>query len=80
MSLHLSDVNPRPDLSEEVREAKTNRRPLVALESTIISHGMPFPQNVEMTTTVEGIIRSGGAVPATVAILDGIPRRCRVIW
>jgi Uncharacterized enzyme involved in pigment biosynthesis len=45
-----------------------------ALESTIISHGMPFPQNVEMATEVERIIREGGAVPATIAVLDGTPR------
>ncbi len=48
--------------------------PVVALESTIISHGMPFPQNVEMATEVERIIRAGGAVPATIAVLDGKPR------
>jgi pseudouridine-5'-phosphate glycosidase len=48
--------------------------PVVALESTIISHGMPFPQNVEMATEVERIIRDGGAVPATIAVLDGRPR------
>jgi pseudouridine-5'-phosphate glycosidase len=47
---------------------------VVALESTIISHGMPYPQNVAMATEVEGIIRDHGAVPATIAVLDGRPR------
>ncbi len=50
-------------------------RAVVALESTIISHGMPFPQNVEMATEVEQIVRDEGAVPATIAVLDG---RCHV--
>jgi pseudouridine-5'-phosphate glycosidase len=55
----------------EVASALADHRPVVALESTIISHGMPFPQNVEMATEVEGIVRSHGAVPATIAVLDG---------
>ena len=55
----------------EVAEALADCRPVVALESTIISHGMPFPQNVAMATEVEGIIRGNGAVPATIAVLDG---------
>lgn len=57
--------------SKEVQEAKAQNKPIVALESTIISHGMPYPQNVEMANTVEGIIREHGAVPATIAIMDG---------
>ncbi len=61
-------------LTDEVAEALHDGAPVVALESTIISHGMPFPQNVEMATEVERIIREGGAVPATIAILDGRPR------
>ena len=59
----------------EVAEAVATGRPVVALESTIISHGMPFPQNFDMATEVEGIVRAGGAVPATVAVLGG---RCHV--
>lgn len=55
----------------EVHQALLDRRPVVALESTIISHGMPYPQNVEMANKVESIIRAQGAVPATIAILDG---------
>jgi len=64
----------RLTLTGEVREALHEGRPVVALESTIISHGMPYPQNVEMATEVEDIIRKGGAVPATVAVLHGRPR------
>lgn len=57
--------------STEVQEAMDNNRPVVALESTIISHGMPYPQNVETARLVEDIIRENGAVPATIAIMDG---------
>jgi pseudouridylate synthase len=57
--------------SPEVTDAKANRQPLVALESTIITHGMPFPQNVETARAVEAEIRAGGAVPATIAVLAG---------
>lgn len=59
-------------MSQEVSEAIKNSQAIVALESTIISHGMPYPQNVEMALNVERIIRREGAVPATIAILDGI--------
>lgn len=67
---------PHPDLtlSPEVRDALRDGRPVVALESTIISHGMPYPQNVATATEVEEIIRGLGAVPATIAILGGRPR------
>ena len=57
--------------SPEVREAMLNGRPVVALESTIISHGMPYPQNVETAKNCERIVREEGAVPATCAILGG---------
>ena len=56
---------------EEVSAARLNSRPLVALESTIISHGMPYPENVKTALEVEDTVRARGAVPATVAILDG---------
>lgn len=67
---------PHPDLvlTEEVRDALAAGRPVVALESTIISHGMPYPQNVAMATEVEDIIRAQGAVPATIAVLGGRAR------
>jgi pseudouridylate synthase len=57
--------------SPEVSAARAAGKPIVALESTIISHGMPYPQNVEMAREVEQIIRHAGAVPATIAIIDG---------
>ena len=57
--------------SDEVRDALEHGRPVVALESTIIAHGMPYPQNVETARDVEEIVRKGGAVPATIAILGG---------
>ncbi|MEH7441257.1 pseudouridine-5'-phosphate glycosidase [Bacillus sp. JJ1122] len=59
------------ELSHEVLEAKEKGKPIVALESTIISHGMPYPQNIHTAREVEAIIRENGAVPATIAILDG---------
>ena len=61
-------------LTDEVSTALGDGAPVVALESTIISHGMPYPQNVETARGVERIIRDLGAVPATVAVLDGRPR------
>jgi len=64
----------RLQLTDEVAEALAARLPVVALESTIISHGMPYPQNVAMATEVEGIVREHGAVPATIAVLHGVPR------
>jgi pseudouridylate synthase len=57
--------------SDEVRHALENNLPVVALETTIISHGMPYPQNIEMAKQVEQIIRDNGAVPATIGIMDG---------
>ncbi|MFS3129396.1 pseudouridine-5'-phosphate glycosidase [Nocardioides sp. Bht2] len=69
-------MTPHPllTLTDEVAAALRDGRPVVALESTIISHGMPYPQNVEMAREVEEIVRQNGAVPATIAILDGVPR------
>ena len=65
------DVNRYLDIAPEVKEALENGKPVVALESTIISHGMPYPQNVETALNVERIIRENGAVPATIAIIGG---------
>lgn len=59
------------DIKDEVREALEAGKPVVALESTIISHGMPYPQNVETALNVERIVRENGAVPATIAIIGG---------
>lgn len=58
-------------ITDEVQRALDENKPVVALESTIISHGMPYPQNVEMAKEVEQIVRENGAVPATIAIIDG---------
>lgn len=58
-------------ISSEVSEALANNKPVVALESTIISHGMPYPKNVETALAVEEEIRKNGAVPATIAIIEG---------
>ena len=59
------------DISEEVKAAIANNQAVVALESTIISHGMPYPKNVETALNVEKIVRDNGAIPATIAILNG---------
>lgn len=59
------------DYSDEVRDALENNKPIVALESTIISHGMPYPKNVETALMVEDEVRRNGAVPATIAIING---------
>ncbi len=64
-------MNKYLDLSPEVAEALQNGKPVVALESTIISHGMPYPQNVETALRVEQTIRDEGAVPATIAVIGG---------
>ncbi|XP_056844235.1 pseudouridine-5'-phosphate glycosidase isoform X3 [Raphanus sativus] len=60
-------------ISPQVSEAISNGRAVVALESTIISHGMPYPQNLQTAKEVESIVRENGAVPATIAILYGVP-------
>ena len=59
------------DISEEIQNSIKENRPIVALESTIISHGMPFPQNLETALEVERIIRKEGAIPATIAVVEG---------
>lgn len=64
-------MNQYLDISQEVAEALAENKPVVALESTIISHGMPYPQNVETALKVEQLIRDNGAVPATIAIIGG---------
>lgn len=64
-------MNKYIDIAPEVKVALSEGKPVVALESTIISHGMPYPQNVETAIAVENIIRENGAVPATIAIIGG---------
>ena len=68
MTIKLQDLL---EFAPEVASARAAGRPIVALESTIISHGMPYPQNVQTAREVEAIIRAHGAVPATIAVLDG---------
>ena len=64
-------MNPYLDISPEVSAALAQGKPVVALESTIISHGMPYPKNVETALRVEQTIRDNGAVPATIAVIGG---------
>ncbi|MDT9687779.1 pseudouridine-5'-phosphate glycosidase [Streptomyces sp. P9(2023)] len=59
-------------VSEEVREALHEGRPVVALESTIIAHGLPRPRNLAVARELESLVRAGGAVPATIAVIDGV--------
>ncbi|MBM7516079.1 pseudouridine-5'-phosphate glycosidase [Nocardioides nitrophenolicus] len=70
----MTSPHPLLSVAPEVAEALAAGGPVVALESTIISHGMPYPRNVEMAREVEQIVRDGGATPATIAVLDGVPR------
>src|SRR5687767_3125147 len=63
------------EISKEVKQALESGAPVVALESTIISHGMPYPKNVETALAVEQMVRTNGAVPATIAIFGG---KCHV--
>ncbi len=62
------------ELSTEVAEALAAGRPVVALESTIISHGLPRPRNLDAAREFEGILRDAGVTPATIAVLDGVPQ------
>ena len=68
---NVSKYNQYLDISPEVKQALENNQPVVALESTIISHGMPYPQNVETALKVEEIVRQNGAIPATIAVING---------
>ena len=65
-------MNPYLELSPEVKQALSDNRPIVALESTIISHGMSYPKNMETALQVEQIVRENHAIPATIAIINGI--------
>ncbi|MCT9088265.1 pseudouridine-5'-phosphate glycosidase [Streptomyces sp. ASQP_92] len=70
----FDDVSAETTVSEEVRTALDEGRPVVALESTIISHGLPRPRNLRVARELEQVVRDRGAVPATIAVLDGRPR------
>jgi len=73
MTASPAGMNPHLDVAPEVAEALAANRPVVALESTIISHGFPYPANVECALTAEQTARDAGAVPATIAIIGGRP-------
>ncbi|MFM9843665.1 MAG: pseudouridine-5'-phosphate glycosidase [Dongiaceae bacterium] len=64
-------MNPYLDITPDVRAALAANKPVVALESTVIAHGMAYPQNLETALVVEAIVREGGAVPATIAVIGG---------
>jgi pseudouridine-5'-phosphate glycosidase len=70
-SIHMTS-NLKFELSQEVQRAMAQRTAVVALESTIITHGMPYPANVETALAVEAAVRAQGATPATIAVLDGV--------
>ncbi|PWK82442.1 pseudouridine-5'-phosphate glycosidase [Lentzea atacamensis] len=61
-------------IAEEVAAALAENRPVVALESTLLSHGLPAPRNLAVAARLEKVVREAGAVPATIAVLDGVPR------
>ena len=68
----MADRNKLPlDVAPDVSAAIADGKPVVALESTIITHGMPFPENIEMAAAVEALVSDNGSVPATIAVLDG---------
>ena len=64
-------MTPPLDIAPGVAAALAGGQPVVALESTILTHGMPWPQNLDMARRVETVIREGGAVPATIAVIEG---------
>lgn len=68
----MIDVNKYIKISDEVKHALDNNLPIVALESTIISHGMPYPENYNTTIRLEKIVRDNGSIPAVIAIIDGV--------
>lgn len=70
--LHLEDRHFK--ISPEVTEALQSRKPIVALETTIYTHGFPYPDNVALALDLESIVRRNGGVPATIGILDGVAR------
>ncbi|KAI4736170.1 IdgA domain protein [Aureobasidium sp. EXF-12298] len=71
---NLSSKSPYLKVSEEVQQAIHENRPVVALESTIYTHGFPYPDNIALASHLESIVRAGGGVPATIGILDGVAR------
>ena len=64
-------MSPHLEIHPEVRDALANKQPVVALESTVITHGLPFPQNLEVALSLEAEVRAAGAIPATIALVNG---------
>ena len=73
-SRRISTQSPYLQISPEIRQALSDRTPLVALETTIYTHGIPVPQNLELALHLERLVRDSGAVPATIGVLNGIAR------
>ncbi|TKA53017.1 hypothetical protein B0A49_11330, partial [Cryomyces minteri] len=73
-SLSIAANNSVLKISEEIREALHSKRPVVALETTIYTHGFPYPANVALASRLESIVRVNGGVPATIGILNGVAR------
>lgn len=70
----LSTLSPKSlAISEEVRHALDKKHPIVALESTVITHGLKYPENLDFSLEVEKVVRNGGAIPATMAFINGVP-------
>ncbi len=70
----MNQLSPYLKLSDEVQTALQEQRPVVALESTVIAHGLPYPANVEVAQAMEAAIRNEGAIPVTIGIHDGKDR------
>lgn len=71
---NIHPKNPFIKVSQEVREAVEYQKPVVALETTIYTHGFPYPENVALASHLESLVRANGAIPATVGVLNGIAR------
>ncbi|EER39237.1 IdgA domain-containing protein [Histoplasma capsulatum H143] len=70
----FGEINKFLKISEEVQDAVASSRPVVALETTIYTHGFPYPDNVALASRLDSIVRDGGAVPATIGVLNGVAR------
>src|SRR5665213_1628125 len=68
-----AEMSPLLKIADEVRDAIADGRPVVALESTIIAHGLPRPRNLQAAHDFEAILTDAGVVPATIAVIDGVP-------
>ncbi|KAG8629405.1 hypothetical protein KVT40_003270 [Elsinoe batatas] len=71
---HLHIVSPYFRISEEVQQALAERRPVVALETAIYTHGFPYPDNIALASLLESVVRTNGGVPATIGVLDGVAK------